>query len=42
MELVGFFMLVVVVEHVILILKMLLEMIIDDVPHSTVVGERER
>ena len=39
---VGFFLLVVVVEHVIMISKMLLEMIIDDVPQSTVVGERDR
>jgi hypothetical protein len=41
-DLVTFFMIIVVVEHVILISKMLLEMIIDDVPSSSVTGERER
>ena len=41
-EMVQFFLIVVVVEHVVMVTKILLEMIIEDVPQSVVNGERER
>ena len=39
---VQFFLLIVVVEHIVMVIKIVLEMIIDDVPESAVVGEHER